>query len=61
MLCCSAQPLVLLTTEVEWESAEEIESPPPPLTAQYTALSVAQPMAAHSIHDWLMHPSAAHT
>lgn len=30
MLCCSAQLLVLLTTEVEWESAEEIEKPPLP-------------------------------
>lgn len=30
MLCCSDQPLVLLTTEVEWESAEEIENPTPP-------------------------------
>lgn len=30
MLCCSAKLLVLLTTEVEWESAEEIESPPNP-------------------------------
>lgn len=61
MLCYSAELLVLLTTEVEWESAEEIENPHPPLKAQYTALSGAQPMAAHSIYDWLMQASAAHT
>lgn len=34
---------------------------PHPLSAQYMALSGAQPMATHSIHDWLMQPIAAHT